>query len=80
MPSFVLTDKGLEYWERLLESDIFDDDMPVEGTAQMSKLRDYTTLEMAREEVLDNTGLMVTSRTYRPIIRRLFEEGYIEYA
>ena len=80
MPNFILTDKGYEYYEELRVSDIFSgDNLPEEETVRMQKLRDYTTLEMAREDVLDDKGLMVNSKTYKPVIRRLFEAGYIDY-
>ncbi len=76
---FILTDKGSDYREGLLEDDIWADN-PVEGTKQMYKLRDFTILEMAKDEVLSDRPLMIDSKTYRPVIRRLFEEGHIDYA
>ncbi len=76
---FILTDKGSDYRQELLEDDIWTDN-PIEGTKQMQKLRDFTILEMAKDEVLSNRPLMLDSKTYRPVIRRLFEEGHIDYA
>ena len=76
---FVLTDKGSDYRQELLEDDIWADN-PIEGTKQMQKLRDFTVLEMAKDEVLSDRPLMMESLIYKPVIRRLFEAGYIDYA
>ncbi len=77
MPNLILTDKGQEYYERLSQDDIIESSLE-EGSVEMRKSRDWMILDIAKDGDLKDEG---TSRgsTFGPVIRRLFEEGYIEY-
>ena len=80
MPKFIITDKGDKYLERLGESSLSAEGPLTEESKQMKEARDFIVLHIAQEDLLVSEDPINQSKTFRPVIRRLFEAGYIDYA
>ena len=70
-----ITDSGRDFLEKLLEED-FDDKAPWKGLYILSVLKREGPKEV--EDLLLEINRSFRDRDHRPIIRDLFEAGYIE--